>query len=275
MTSPAADPPVGPPADGAPSPPPAPERPAGSVQSVDRALALVELLAAAGDGAGLTDLARATGLPQPTVHRLLRALHERGWVRQDADRRYAPGARLIGLGNAAQRLLAAGAEPFLGEAVAVSGETANLAVLEADQVVYVAQAASPRRLRMFTEIGNRAPAHSTGVGKAMLAFLPEPALRALLERSGLPRRTATTITEPSALRAELAAIRQRGYATDDGEEEAGVRCVAFPLTDLSGRAPAALSVSGPASRITAADVEPLAARLLPVAAACADHLLRR
>ncbi|OAA29046.1 transcriptional regulator, IclR family [Frankia sp. EI5c] len=248
---------------------------AGVVQSVDRALHLVELLAAAGNGAGLADLARAAGLPQPTVHRLLRALHERGWVRQDADRRYAPGARLIGLGNAAQRLLAAGAQPFLREAVAVSGETANLAVLEADQVVYVAQAASPHRLRMFTEVGNRAPAHSTGVGKAMLAFLPEPTVRAMLARAGLPRRTASTITDPADFAAELADIRQRGYATDDGEEEVGVRCVAFPLTDPAGRAVAALSVSGPAARIPAGSVDDLAARLRPVAAACGGHLLHR
>ncbi|MCK9901480.1 IclR family transcriptional regulator [Parafrankia colletiae] len=258
-----------------PAPPAGNAAGTGAVQSVDRALALVELLAASGDGAGLADLARATGLPQPTVHRLLRALHERGWVRQDADRRYAPGARLIGLGNAAQSLLATGAQPYLREAVAVSGETANLAVLEADQVVYVAQVASPHRLRMFTEVGNRAPAHSTGVGKAMLAHLPGPAVRELLERTGLPRRTATTITDPDQFTAELAAVRARGYATDDGEEEPGVRCVAFPLTDLSGRAPAALSVSGPASRIAAGAVADLAARLLPVAAACGDHLLRR
>jgi|GEM_PF-856532 IclR family acetate operon transcriptional repressor len=221
-------------------------RASGAVQSVDRAMHLIEILAAAPGGVGLADLARTAGLPQPTVHRLLRALTDRNWVRQESDRRYVVGAGLIGIGHSAQRLLAAGAEPYLRRAVEISGETANLAVLETDHVVYVAQAASPHRLRMFTEVGNRAPLHSTGVGKAILAFLPPAVTAAMLARTGLPRRTPTTITDPTAFTEELARVRAQGYGTDNGEEEVGVRCLAFPLLARGASVPAARS-AGPAA----------------------------
>nr|BFE87930.1 hypothetical protein GCM10020093_105310 [Planobispora longispora] len=124
-----------------------------TVQSVDRALDLLEALAGHGGEAGISELAAATGLPYGTIHRLLRTLLDRGYVRQESDRRYALGGALVRLGGMAERLVGVWAQPYLKKMVELSGETANMAVLEGDFIVYVAQAPSPRRLRMFAEVG--------------------------------------------------------------------------------------------------------------------------
>jgi Transcriptional regulator len=232
------------------------------VQSVDRALDVLEALAEHGGEAGLSEIAAATGLPYGTIHRLLRTLLARGYVRQESDRRYALGGALVRLGGAAENMVAAWARPYLARMVELSGETANLAVLEGDFVVYVAQVPSPRRLRMFAEVGRRVPAHSTAVGKVLLADRPDAA--AVLERTGLPRRTDQTITSVPAMLAELEAVRDRGYALDLGEEETGVHCLAVPVRD-GGRVVAAMSVSGPAERLKARDLDELAREMRKIA----------
>ncbi|WP_204011880.1 IclR family transcriptional regulator [Sphaerimonospora thailandensis] len=228
------------------------------MQSVDRALDVLEALAEHGGQAGLSEIAARTGLPYGTIHRLLRTLLARGYVRQESDRRYALGGALVRIGGAAERMLAVWAEPYLAKLVELSGETANLAVLEGDFVVYVAQVPSPRKLRMFAEVGRRVLPHSTAVGKVMLAERPDAA--AVLGRTGLPRRTDRTITTAGELLGELDRVRARGYALDLGEEENGVHCMAVPVHD-GGRTFAALSVSGPAERIDAIEREELAAML--------------
>ena len=234
------------------------------MQSVERALDVLEALAAHGGEAGLSEIAASTGLPYGTIHRLLRTLLSRGYVRQESDRRYALGGGLVRLGGVAERMVGVWAEPYLTRMVEVSGETANMAVLEGDFVVYVAQVPSPRRLRMFAEVGRRVLPHSTAVGKVLLAQWPDAEARALFERTGMPRRTAFTITEPAAMLTELARVRAQGYAMDLGEEELGVQCLAVPVHD-GGRVVAAMSVSGPTERIEALDRETLAADLRKIA----------
>jgi IclR family acetate operon transcriptional repressor len=187
----------------------------------------------------------------------------RGYVRQEPSRRYALGPRLIPLGDTAGRMVGAWARPHLAELVSQVGETANLAMLEVDSVVYVAQVPSPHSMRMFTEVGRRVPAHCTGVGKALLSTLRDSDVTQILRRTGMPAQTATTITTPEAMLAELARIRQRGYAVDDGEQEVGVRCVAAPVLDSP--APVAISVSGPAGRLTADRVTDVGRLLLAAA----------
>ncbi|MEU9887450.1 IclR family transcriptional regulator [Sphaerisporangium sp. NPDC051017] len=233
-----------------------------TVQSVDRALDVLEALADRGGEAGLSEIAARTGLPYGTIHRLLQALLSRGYVRQESDRRYALGSALVRLGGAAERMVAVWAQPYLEKMVALSGETANLAVMEGDFVVYVAQAASPRRLRMFAEVGRRVLPHSTAVGKVMLADRPDAA--AVLARTGLPRRTEHTVTTVEEMMAELDAVRERGYAVDLGEEELGVHCLAVPVRD-GGRVIAGMSVSGPVERMEALDRDRLAEGLRRIA----------
>jgi IclR family transcriptional regulator, acetate operon repressor len=219
------------------------------VQSVERALDLLEALARGGR-LGLSEAAAAAGLAEGTAHRLLRTLVARGYVRQDDGRRYGLGTRLLALGDAARQATAAAAGPYLARLVAVSGETANLAVLEGDDVVYLAQVPSAHRLRIFAEVGRHVPPHSTAVGKALLSGLRDDEVIALLGRTGLAARTARTHTAVPQVLAALAAARAEGYSVDDEEEETGVRCVAVPVV-AGGRVVAALSVSGPTSRLPA------------------------
>jgi IclR family transcriptional regulator, acetate operon repressor len=217
-----------------------------SVQSLTRALDLLDHLADAGGRATLSELAAASGLPAASVHRLLATLVAQGHVRREAGRRYALGPRLVRLGDVAGHVLGEGVGPVLRELVATTGESANLAGLDGDAAVYLAQAASPHPMRMFTEIGRRVPLHATGVGKALLAAMTPGDVEAALARTGMLARTPATLTDPGRLRAELDVARSRGWVLDEGEQEVGVRCVAAPVP--SAPTPCAVSVSGPAAR---------------------------
>ena len=219
----------------------------GGVQALTRGFDLLEALADAGGEAGVSDLAARTGMPPATIHRLVRTLLDRGYLLQLPSRRYTLGPRLVRLGDSAGALLGRWAMPVLTDLVAAVGETANLAVLDGDHAVYVAQVPSPHSVRMFTEIGRRVPLHCTGVGKALLSALPDAQVRAVLARTGLPPVTPTTVTDPDTLLAGLATARERGWVHDEGEQEPGVRCVAVPVSGPQG--PVALSVSGPLSRL--------------------------
>jgi IclR family transcriptional regulator, acetate operon repressor len=218
-----------------------------AVQSVDRALALLETLAQAEAPMGVAEVAKRTGLAPGTAHRLLNSLLLRGYVRHDTARKYSVGTSALRLGDAALRSLARAAGPALSELVAASGETANLAALEGDDVVYVAQVSSPHTLRMSAEVGRHVPPHSTAVGKVLLAALPRERALALLRRTGLPRRTPATITDLPAFERELDLVRERGWAADEEEQEPGVRCVAVPV-GAGEQVVAAISLSGPAER---------------------------
>lgn len=219
-----------------------------AVRSLERAFDLLEHLADAGGELALSELTEVSGLPMPTIYRLMRTLVNQGYVRQEPSKRYALGPRLIRLGEGAGRLLGTWARPGLARLVDEIGETANMAVLEGDEAVYVAQVPSKHSMRMFTEVGRRVQPHCTGVGKALLSQLSDRRVREILARTGMDAHTPNTVTDPDALVAELARIRKRGYALDNEEQEIGVRCVAVPLPG----APAltAISVSGPSGRMT-------------------------
>jgi IclR family acetate operon transcriptional repressor len=238
------------------------------VQSLHRALGVIETIADAGGHLTLQQIADATNLPPPTVHRILKTLVERGYMRQLPDRRYALGFRFVPLGAAANRLVGVGAERILGELVRELGETANLAILAGDRAEYVAQVPSTHSMRMFTQVGRRVDLHATGVGKALLAQLADEDVKCLVLRTGLAPHTPRTIISESELRAALARIRDSGYAIDNEEQELGVRCVAvtLPAPMLVGTA---LSISGPLTRMDDA----LIARAVPLLHAAALRLV--
>lgn len=230
----------------------APSAPSGAraagVQSVERAIALTGSLAATSP-ASLSELAERNGLPVTTTHRLLATLAAHDWVRRLPGGDYVPGPALVTLGAAARRAVDPLVEPALHDLAEASGETANYAVLDGDAVLYLAQQQSTRMMRMFTEVGARVPAHATAVGKVLLAGLDDGGLDAALQRAHLEATTPRTVTDPRRIRELVVAARHDGYAVDDEERELGVRCVAVPVCDELGRTVAAVSVSGPASRV--------------------------
>ncbi|MFI1829243.1 IclR family transcriptional regulator [Streptomyces sp. NPDC020412] len=230
----------------------------GGVQSLERAFDLLERMADAGGEVGLSELSGSSGLPLPTIHRLMRTLVACGYVRQQPNRRYALGPRLIRLGESSARLLGTWARPHLARLVEETGETANMALLDGDEIVYVAQVPSKHSMRMFTEVGRRVLPHSTGVGKALLAGFPPDEVRALLARTGMPAATEKTITTPEGFLSALEVVRSAGYAVDDNEQEIGVRCLAVSVP--KSPTAAAISISGPAGRVTEEATE----RIVPI-----------
>ena len=219
----------------------------GGVQSVERAFGLLECIANSAGSATLSHIAADVNLPLPTIHRLLNTLVNLGVVRQLPDRGYALGPGLVRLGDIAGSQLGAIARPYLRELVAELGESANVATMDGDMVVYVDQVASERQMRMFTEVGRRAHMHATGVGKAILAGLDSEQVRHIATTAGMPTPTEYSIGTIDGLEAELELIRERGYAIDEQEQELGVRCFAMAIPDSP--APLAISVSGPISRV--------------------------
>lgn len=220
----------------------------GRVQSVDRAFALLDALTLRDGRASLGELAADTGLAAATVHRLCATLAESGHLRRDARRDYLLGPRLQRVGDAAALATSSWADPVLAAVVAGTGETANLAVREGDGVVYLAQVPSPHSMRMFTEVGRRVDVHCTAVGKALVAGDDDDEIRAMLERAGMRQFTESTIVHPDRMLEEIATVRFAGFATDESEQEEGVRCVAIAVG--VGDAAFAVSASGPEARFT-------------------------
>lgn len=241
--------------------------PQGGVQSLHRALDLLEIVAQGGGHMAIGEIAAVSSIPLPTIHRLLKTLVERGYMRQLPNRRYALGFRLLPLVRSANALLGADTGPALARLVAALGETANLAALADDQAEYVAQVPSPHAMRMFTEVGRRVELHCTGVGKALLSRLNPREVGAVARRNGLPRHTPNTISTEPALQAEIERIRALGYAVDNEEQEMGVRCVAMPLPG-DFPAPMAVSVSGPIGRVSDSFIE----RAVPLLRSVATEL---
>lgn len=236
------------------------------VRSLVRGFELLVHLAEQGGEASITQLAAASDLPAPTVHRLVRSLVATGALRQLPSRRYVLGPLLVRLGEVGARAVGALVKPVLAGVADATGESANLAILDEGRAIYVAHVKSHRSMRMFTEIGRRVHLHSTGVGKAILAQLADDEVIQLIERSGLPARTERTITDLTELLGELAQVRSDGYAVDDEEEEFGVRCLAVPVR--GNGPPAAVSVSAPIGRLERRATE----AALDVLRAAADRL---
>jgi IclR family acetate operon transcriptional repressor len=240
------------------------------VQSVSRALNVLEALAErAGRGedeVGVTELAAATGLSAPTVHRLLATLLDGGYVaRGDGSIRYRLGPRLFSLAASAESPLARVRErvaPVMEELRDRFGETVNLAVLDRRHIVYIHQVESQRSVRAFNRIGNRVLAHASAAGKALLAHTPPATLEALLGVVELEALTPATLTSFEALSLDLQLVRSRGYALDLGEQDAEIVCVAAPVPAAGLRPAAAVSVSGPAARVRALDLDLVGAEIV-------------
>jgi len=224
------------------------------VQSVERAFAILELLGNADYHLGISDIARLSELPLATAHRLVSTLMQLGYVEQNPETsKYTLGVRVLQLRGAVIEYLNLGVQamPIMKNLMNRVNETVHLAVLNEGEIVYIERVEGLRTQGMYTRIGKRAGAHCTALGKVMLAHIPEERwYHDVILRRGLKRYSPTTITTVEALQAELARIRERGYAIDNGVTGELVRCVAVPIRDYTGNVIAAISISGPQSQVT-------------------------
>ena len=238
-----------------------------AVESVDRALRMLQELAAHGSGATLDELATAGGLPKSSAHRTLSALRERGFAAQQPDGRYLAGPELLRVAfEFYDRIdVRVALHPILVRLNREVNETIHLGVLDGADIVYLDKLEPSHPIALTSRVGGRNPAYCTGVGKALLAwtFPSDDAIRGWIAEHGpLEVRTSTTITEPGALAREMARIRSDGYARDMEESEQGVRCLAAPLF-FGGSVPrAAVSIAAPRERLSAARMRSLAPILL-------------
>ena len=208
----------------------------------------------------LGEICRRLGYPKSTTHRLLASLRRAGLLDQDAEGEpYRLGLKLFELGSIvlANMDLHREARPFVETLARLSGQAVHLAAFDGRNAVVIQRAEAQPDNALPASFIETAPVHCTGVGKAILAFQPEPVIARILA-AGLPRHTDATLTDPAALRAALAGIRAAGHAQDDGEHQPGLRCLAAPIRDRAGRVIAAISASGPAWRLPSTDSAALA-----------------
>ncbi|MGV8987226.1 MAG: IclR family transcriptional regulator [Cypionkella sp.] len=223
------------------------------VQSVVRALRILEKLAAQNDGARLTDLAGGLGLAASTTHRLLTTLEQMGFAQSSAESGlWYVGRRAHFVGSAYARRVnyTAVALPYLRRLRDATRETANLGVLDDGEVITLAQVESREIMRAIAPPGGRAPVINSAMGKAMIAAWPDAAILELIGRNGLLPLTSTSLIRPEDVMAEIARIRVNGYAVDDEEFVTGMRCVAAAVLSAEGEPLFAISISGLAARVT-------------------------
>jgi DNA-binding IclR family transcriptional regulator len=244
----------------------------GTVQSVDRAVTVLEILAGNGE-AGVTDIATELGVHKSTAFRLIAALERRGLVEQTADRgKYRLGVGILRLAGATSARLdvVQEARPVCRRLAADTGETVNVAVLSDRAALYLDQVAGSSALQPHNWVGQRIPLHATSNGKVLLSGMEPDDLETTL--SSLPAYTGATITSRARLRTELAAVRTDGYAVAVDELEEGLTAVASPVRNAHGDVVASLSVSGPSFRLTADRLEALVPAVRGAAAEVSHRL---
>ena len=227
-------------------------RAAGQVQSVTRAMALLNALSYFAQGLTLSELAKKVGLANSTAHRLLTTLQNERYVRFDAERSaWLVGVQAFRVGSTfiRSRDVVAIARPFMRLLMQREGETVSLAVEDRGEIVYLSQVETQQMMRAICGPGGRASMHCSGIGKALMAAYPQEQLRQIMADLNFDRQTSRTLTTPQEFARELKKIRDQGYAVDDEEVAVGLRCVAAAIYDENSFPLAGVSLSGPTARI--------------------------
>lgn len=217
-----------------------------TVQSLDRALDILEALGEWGEGRQVRDLCEELSLNKSTVSRMLNTLAQRGYVEKLKDGSYRLGVRIVELSSVHLNSLQLKTEAlrFMEELKVKTGLIIHLGVLSDMEVVYLEKLSSYTNLRMYSQIGKRAYAHCTGLGKSMMAFMDHREVEKIIRTKGLPAITKYTITNADELYKKLDMIRENGYSIDEEENEENIRCVAAPIFDYTGNVIAAVSATG-------------------------------
>lgn len=230
------------------------------IKVLNKAFSVLDIFLKNNAPMSMTEISEELGLYPSTIHRILDTLKYGGFVEQDSStQKYQLGLKLIELGMAKlnQINLVKEAMPLLKELSKKINETVHLAILENNEVLYLAKEESSQTIRMISYVGKRAPLHCTSLGKVLLAFLHSDERKNILNRIELSKLTENTITNKNKLMEELNRIKQKGFALDREENEKFVRCIAAPIKNYQGKVIAAASISGPSYRINECNQNPL------------------
>lgn len=222
------------------------------IQSVARAADILELFLTFDQELSVKDISNKLGLSKSTVHGIIKTLEYRGYLQQNKDDlKYKLGLKLFELGNRVSHQFDLGkiARPIIKELVDDLQETVHLVVFEQGEVIYIEKLDGPRALRIYSQVGKKAPIHCTGVGKSILAFQEEEEMERLLSNSDLEPYTEYTVTDKEELKKQLRLIQKQGYSIDDEEIELGLKCVAAPIFDHHGHVIGAISCAAPKVRM--------------------------
>jgi DNA-binding IclR family transcriptional regulator len=241
---------------------------------VTKVLRILETLHEAPAGLQLKDVAQQTAINKSTAYRFLAHLEHEGYVFRDSSGAYAIGVRLarLALGTSYQTTLRKISRPILQQLWRATGETVNLAVMDGREVLYLDVMESSHTFRLVSQVGIRRPVYCTALGKVMLAFIPEEEQQYFFQGMSFERFTPHTLKNAAQLRKEFIAIRQRGYSIDNEEAYLGSRCIGAPIFEASGKIAAAISVSGPTTRVTREKVSTFAAAARSAAMAVSRSL---
>ncbi|WP_170325573.1 HTH-type transcriptional regulator BhcR [Ruegeria arenilitoris] len=238
-----------------------------TIKSLDRAMEVFEYLSEA-QGKALTTLSDEMRQSPATVYRILVTLEGRGLVEFDHDEQVwhiGPRAFVIGSRFLRRTSLVDRARPIMRKLMEATGETANLGIEKEGSVLFLSQVETHASIRAFFPPGTLSPMHASGIGKALLAHMDEDRLDRLLANAQLQAFTDKSITNPAALKADLAAIRAQGFSVDNEEKNEGMRCIAAAVFDINREAVAGISVSGPTSRVGEAEIERLSRPVIEAA----------
>lgn len=241
---------------------------------VGKVLRILEALDVSSEGLQLKDIAQRTSINKATAYRFLAHLENEGYLFRDDAGAYLVGPKLarLGSGTSYHLTLRKIARPVLENLWRITKETVNLAVLDGHEVLYLDVLESPHTFRLVSEIGFRRPLHCTALGKVILANLPAEEKEELLLAAKLQRFTPHTLANSSKLKKDLLKVRNCGYSLDNEEAVLGSRCIGAPIFDVTGRVAAALSVSGPVTRVSKDKVQPLSRATMHAAEAVSTRL---
>lgn len=229
----------------------------GKVQSLDRAFLLIDIIANSNENLSLKKITELADLPKPTTYRILSSLEAWGYVELDERKGYKLGVKFLQLGAQVQEDLDIRkvARPYLKKLNDLTKETVFLSIIYKGRGLYIDKLDGQHSVRLVAQVGSLNYLHSSGLGKCLLAGLSPEEQKKRIMTLEMPKITQNTITDPDVLIDQLKIIKEKGYAIDDMEGEEGVRCVAAPIKNHQGKVVAAISISGPAPRITHAVIE--------------------
>lgn len=240
--------------------------------ALEKSMRILEAVAAPGGPHRLTDVMAAAAVPKSSTFRILASLIEQGFVRSEGESRYGVGPRLRALSALVSGGEPAGIEHILRELQEATGQAVHLALHSGETITYIRKLESAQPFRTASRIGMRMPLHTTAIGKSILAHLPGAEVRELVSAAGLPRRTPHTLTTPGALEAELEAVRAQGFAVDDEENEATIRCIGAAILGPQGRPIGGVSITTVTFLVSRTEIEAYVPALLAATRALAPLL---